>query len=125
MTQLAQLPATLRAFYRRPRTMADGFAYVKASAIAHPKEPHWYLWLLMTDPSWQRRGVGTALMSEGLARVDEEGVASSLETQNVANLAYYARFGYELRTTLRPTPAGPPLFSLWRSARGALGPAVR
>jgi GNAT superfamily N-acetyltransferase len=117
--QAAQLPGVLRAFARRPRTMARGAAYMKASAKAHPKDPHWYLLLLMTDPVHQRQGVGTLLLHDGLARVDEEGVASGLETQNEENLAYYRRFGYELRTTLTPVPGGPPLYSMWREPRAA------
>lgn len=116
-TQLAQLPGVVRANYRRPRTMVDGFAFFKASALAHPREPHWYLQLLMTEPSRQRHGLGTALMEDGLARADAAGVGSSLETQNGENLAFYARFGYELRTTIRPVSTGPALYSMWRAPR--------
>ncbi len=117
MTQLSQVSGTLRAFLRRPETMRRGYAYVKAAVATHPKDPHWYLQLLMTNPSEQRRGVGTALMHEALPRIDAEGVGSSLETQNADNLAYYARFGYELRNTLQPLAEGPALYSLWRPPR--------
>lgn len=116
-TQLSQLPGVLRALARKPRTLKTGAAYMKASAKAHPKDPHWYLLILMTDPAHQRQGIGTLLLNDGLARVDEEGVASGLETQKVENLAYYGRFGYELRTTLTPVPDGPPLYSMWREPR--------
>jgi ribosomal protein S18 acetylase RimI-like enzyme len=116
-TQLAQLPAGLRASYRRPRSIRDSYAYLKATTQAHPTEAHWYLQLLMTDPALQGRGLGTALMNDALARVDEQGVGSSLETQNEANLAFYARFGFEVRATLRPLAEGPPLYSMWRAPR--------
>jgi GNAT superfamily N-acetyltransferase len=117
LTQLSQVSGTLRAFIRRPETMRRGYAYVKAAVISHPKDPHWYLQLLMTEPAEQRHGVGTALMNEALPHVDAEGVGSSLETQNADNIAYYARFGYGLRTTLQPLAEGPALYSLWRPAR--------
>lgn len=117
LTQLAQLPGSLRAFLRRPETMRRGYVYVKAAAQAHPTEPHWYLYLLMADPPIQRQGVGAALMHDGLALIDAEGVGTSLETQNEDNIAYYARFGFELRATLRPLAEGPSLYSLWRPPR--------
>jgi ribosomal protein S18 acetylase RimI-like enzyme len=116
-TQLAQVPGTLRALYRRPRALIDGNKYLATLAKSHPKEPHWYLYLLVADPSIQRSGVGTMLMHDGLARVDEEGVGSYLETQNEDNLAYYRRFGYELRETLQPVKEGPPLYTMWRRPR--------
>ena len=69
------------------------FAEVERS---HPKEPHWYLSLLVVDPDWQRRGFGSRLIRPGLAAADEEGLPCYLETQKEANLAWYARFGFEL-----------------------------
>jgi ribosomal protein S18 acetylase RimI-like enzyme len=116
-TQLAQIPGTLRALYRRPRALIDGNKYLTQVAKVHPKEPHWYLYLLVADPSIQRSGIGTTLMEHGLAHVDQEGVGSYLETQKEDNLAYYQRFGYELRATLRPVKEGPPLYTMWRNPR--------
>jgi len=116
-TQLAQLPGTVRALYRRPRALVDGTKYLAAIAKSHPKELHWYLYLLVADPTIQRSGVGTRLMEHGLAETDAEGVGSYLETQNEDNLGYYRRFGYELRETLRPVDGGPPLFTMWRRPR--------
>jgi ribosomal protein S18 acetylase RimI-like enzyme len=116
-TQLAQIPGTFRALYRRPRALIDGNRYLTALAKSHPKEHHWYLFLLAADPSIQRSGVGTMLMHHGLALADSEGVGGYLETQNEDNLAYYRRFGYELRETLRPVKEGPPLYTMWRRPR--------
>jgi ribosomal protein S18 acetylase RimI-like enzyme len=116
-TQLSQVPGTLRALYRRPRALVDGSKYLAAIAQSHPKELHWYLYLLVADPALQRRGVGTKLMEHGLAAIDAEGVGGYLETQNEDNLGYYRRFGYELRETLRPVKEGPPLFTMWRDPR--------
>ena len=116
-TQLAQVPGTLRALYRRPRALFAGNKYLAAIAKSHPKKLHWYLYLLVADPSIQRSGVGTMLMQDGLAHVDEESVGGYLETQNEDNLAYYRRFGYERRDTLRPVKQGPPLYTMWRPPR--------
>jgi GNAT superfamily N-acetyltransferase len=49
---------------------------------------------LGTDPLFQRRGVGRALLEPVLARADEAGVPTYLETQTESNLAYYQRFGF-------------------------------
>lgn len=116
-TQLAQIPGTFRALYRRPRALINGNKYLAAVAKSHPKEPHWYLFILVADPSIQRSGVGTMLMNHGLALADAEGVGGYLKTQNEDNLAYYRRFGYELRDTLRPVKEGPPLYTMWRRPR--------
>ena len=64
------------------------------AARHHPTVPHWYLQLLAVEPSWQRRGVGTALLRAGLAACDAEGRPAYLETQRAENLPYYARFGF-------------------------------
>ena len=88
------------------------FAEVERS---HPKEPHWYLSLLVVDPDWQRRGFGSRLIRPGLAAADEEGLPCYLETQKEANLAWYARFGFELTRTIE-LAGTPPVWCLTRPA---------
>ena len=83
----------------------------------HPKEHHWYLALIAIDPSVQGQGVGTLLMNEGIEKMKVDGVGGYLETQKEENLAFYNRFGYELRETVRPMPEGPPYFTMWQPAR--------
>lgn len=58
-------------------------------------ELHWYLWLLGTDPARFRTGVGSALLAPHLARADAEGRGCYLDTHAEANLAFYARHGFE------------------------------
>ena len=41
----------------------------------HVPEPHWYLMVVGVDPEFQGRGLGTALVNEGLARADRDNVA--------------------------------------------------
>jgi ribosomal protein S18 acetylase RimI-like enzyme len=115
-TQIAQLPGSLRAFYRQMGALRVVGTYLRTLLKIHPKEAHWYLMLLAVDPSSQRSGVGTLLVEHGLSFADHEGVGAYLETQKEDNLAYYRRFGFELRETLEPMAAGPPYYTMWRSA---------
>jgi ribosomal protein S18 acetylase RimI-like enzyme len=115
--QIAQIPSSLRALYQRPHSLTLGGAYLRDLLNAHPKEPHWYLMLLAAEPTLQRSGVGAMLMNEGIARFDAEHVGAYLETQKLDNLAYYRRFGFDLRETLHPMPDGPAYYTMWRAAR--------
>lgn len=116
LSQLAQLPGTLRAFYRQPRSLRIGARYLGTLLKVHPKEKHWYLMLLAADPARQRVGAGTLLMKDGLSHIEAEGVGGYLETQKEDNLAYYRRFGFELKETLHPMSEGPPYYTMWRPA---------
>jgi ribosomal protein S18 acetylase RimI-like enzyme len=117
VTQVAQVPGILRALYRRPVALLRGEAYLRAIAATHPREPHWYLFLLVTDPEDQRRGLGRRLMETALTHIDDEKVGAHLETQKFENVAYYRQFGFELTSEVRPHAYGPPLYSMWRSSR--------
>jgi GNAT superfamily N-acetyltransferase len=72
----------------------------------HPKEPHWHLALLATDPSAQGHGLGSALLAPVLAECDREGVLAYCETQKFENVAWYARSGFTLtrEVSLTGTP---------------------
>jgi GNAT superfamily N-acetyltransferase len=117
--QLRQMPSSLRAFYRRPRSIPIGNRYVAALARAHRKDPQWYLMVLCADPPVQRSGVGSMLLQHAFTEVDAEGVGSHLETPRLDNVTYYRRFGYELVDTLSPVPGGPPFYAMWRAPRSA------
>jgi ribosomal protein S18 acetylase RimI-like enzyme len=82
----------------------------------HPKEPHWYLALLATDPTAQGRGLGTALLAPVLERCDQEGVLAYTETQKFENVAWYARSGFELDREIRLADS-PPVWCLRREPR--------
>lgn len=114
--QLAQLPGSLRAFFRQLGALRIVGTYLRTLLKVHPKELHWYLMLLAVDPSYQRRGVGAMLVEHGLNLADTEGVGAYLETQKEENLAYYRRFGFELSQTLNPVAGGPPYYTMWRAA---------
>lgn len=83
----------------------------------HPHEPHWYLVLLGVDPAWQRRGIGGRLLEPVLGRCDAEGLGAYLETQKPENVAFYHRFGFEVRDEI-VIPGSPRVWLLWRASRG-------
>ena len=62
----------------------------------HPTEPHWYLPLIGVDPAYQGAGVGSALMTEALKAVDQDGVIAYLESSNPRNISLYERHGFEV-----------------------------
>jgi ribosomal protein S18 acetylase RimI-like enzyme len=115
--QLGQIPSSLRAFYRRPKSLTLGNRYMASLIRAHRKDPQWYLMVLCADPPVQRSGVGTMLLEHAFAQIDLEGVGSHLETPRHDNVAYYQRFGYELIETLTPVESGPPYYTMWRAPR--------
>ncbi len=115
--QVVRLPSVLAAF--APRWGALRFAArAEAATLAlHPREPHWYLQLLAVEPAAQRAGIGSALLTPVLDRVDAEGALAYLETQDEANLAYYGRFGFALDRRVDLGPGRPGLFTMRREPR--------
>jgi ribosomal protein S18 acetylase RimI-like enzyme len=59
-----------------------------------PQEPLLYLSHIGVMPERQGEGLGTALMRDGLAGADRDGVPTWLETSVEANVAYYERLGF-------------------------------
>ncbi len=117
--QLRQSRAAFWALATRPKALVDGTKYLLATDKVHPHEELWYLQLLVVDPSAQRGGIGGALQEHVYPDADRDGLASYLETQKEANLAYYRRFGYEVVEELHPVKGGPPLWTMRREPRSA------
>ena len=65
---------------------------------------------LAVAPAWQKRGVGTALVQEGLERQRSAGVARVLV---LGDPAYYGRFGFAAERSVAPPFAIP---EAWRAA---------
>ncbi|KAG9564571.1 acyl-CoA N-acyltransferase, partial [Aureobasidium melanogenum] len=57
-------------------------------------EPYLYLRILAIDPAYQRRGVGSLLLDEGLAVADRCGIQAYLEATKVGR-PLYARYGFK------------------------------
>ena len=82
-----------------------------------PREPHWYLATLGTDPPRQGHGLGSALMESMLPRIDESGHTSYLESSKERNIPFYARFGFEVIGEVRSSVGGPTIWRMQRQPR--------
>ena len=83
----------------------------------HPHDPpYWYLFILGTEQPAQGQGLGSALLSHMLARIDADGMPAYLESSNERNIALYGRHGFEVTAEL-VIPSGPRIWLMWREAR--------
>jgi ribosomal protein S18 acetylase RimI-like enzyme len=82
----------------------------------HPKEHHYYLSTLGTEPDFQGKGVGSALLQPVLDRCDAEGLPAYLESSKEANIPFYRRHGFEVTGEVT-VPGGPTLWTMWRNAQ--------
>jgi ribosomal protein S18 acetylase RimI-like enzyme len=100
-----------------PRWRVDRFTAIGEALGANtPPEPHWYLNMLATHPDWQRTGLGGALMNIVFETADEHGIACYLETETVANVAYYRHHGFDVRTEWDLPLDGPHMWGMLRPA---------
>ncbi len=84
----------------------------------HPKIMHFYLGTIGTEPDRQRSGIGSALMSVVLDRLDEEGIPAYLESSKEENLAFYHRHGFQLTGEIgKGKGAEPRIWLMWREPR--------
>lgn len=82
----------------------------------HPEEPHWYLAVIGSDPTYRGQGFGNALMSARLEQVDDEHAPAYLESSKYDNIAYYERFGFDVIGEIE-LPDGPTMWPMWRQPR--------
>jgi ribosomal protein S18 acetylase RimI-like enzyme len=83
----------------------------------HPTELHYYLEFLGTDPIYQGRGIGSALLRPVLDLCDEEGVGAYLESSKESNVPFYARHGFEVTGEIEHRRGGPRQWLMWREPR--------
>jgi ribosomal protein S18 acetylase RimI-like enzyme len=98
------------------RKTPDVVRLLAAYERARPRQTHWYLGTLGTDPDRQGRGVGSALLRVVLDRLDHEGLPAYLESSKERNLAFYARHGFQVTGEIT-TRRGPTLWLMWREPR--------
>jgi GNAT superfamily N-acetyltransferase len=82
----------------------------------HPKEPHWYLMVIGTDPPKQGQGFGGAALRHRLTQIDAAHLPAYLEASKIENVPIYSVFGFEQRDPLQ-IPGGPLIYPMWRPAR--------
>lgn len=83
----------------------------------HPKEPHYYLFMLGVRQDSQGAGLGSTLLTACLDRVDAAGMPAYLENSNPKNTRLYERHGFVVRGEGRARPDAPPLQFMWREKR--------
>lgn len=98
---------------RLPRVMR-GLEQIEAR---HPKDPHWYLAALGTDPGRQGEGIGSELMRPVLEACDDDQLAAYLESSKERNVDFYARHGFRVTEEVRLPDGGPRLWLMWRDPR--------
>jgi GNAT superfamily N-acetyltransferase len=86
---------------------------------AQPRdEPHYSLSLLGTHPDHRGHGIGMRLLTENLARIDEEHMPAYLESSNPANNHRYERLGFAAVGEFHPPDRESiPVTTMWRDAR--------
>jgi len=82
----------------------------------HPREPHWYLQAIGTDPAFQGRGYGAVLLRHRLSLIDAAGQPAYLEASKESNVPLYANFGF-VPTGEIAMRNGPILYPMWREPR--------
>ncbi|HXW35784.1 MAG TPA: GNAT family N-acetyltransferase [Acidimicrobiales bacterium] len=95
----------------------DAFRLLGEVDAARPKESHWYLATLGTEPALQGQGVGSALMTHALKRVDAEGLPAYLESSKERNVPFYARHGFKVTRELQAPRGGPKIWLMWREPK--------
>jgi ribosomal protein S18 acetylase RimI-like enzyme len=105
--------ALLPALWRRLGVVFKGVEMIEA---AHPRDPHYYLAVLGTDPEAQGRGVGSALIQPMLEACDRDEVPAYLESSKERNIDFYARHGFRVTDEVR-LPRGPRVWPMWRDPR--------
>jgi len=119
---LPSIPAQIRCLLGQGRRVVGRWAGIQREfAALHPVEPHWYLSVLGVDPDRWRGGVGSALLSRWLRRVDADNAPSYLETDREENVGFYRRAGFEVVSQL--LIANVPIWRMWRLARDPARPS--
>lgn len=93
----------------------------------HPKEPHYYLPIIGTQPEQQGRGIGSGLLAPVLEQCDRQHLPAYLEATSRRNQLLYRRHGFTVTGEI-PLPGGPNLWAMWREPKPAdlntMGPAL-
>jgi ribosomal protein S18 acetylase RimI-like enzyme len=109
---LAMGPSFVRAAGSRILRSVRAIGRVQA---IHPKEPHYYLFALGSDPAHQGRGIGSAMLRKVLERCDSDGAAAYLEASTASSARLYARSGFVGKDEFRMGEGAPPIWPMWRA----------
>ena len=98
-------------------------AILRVQQEHQPAEQHHYLQFMGTRPDRQGSGIGTALMSAGLAWCDADSLPAYLDASSPLSRDFYIRFGFSVVDTFE-VPDGPRFWHMLR-APSARTPAIR
>lgn len=94
--------------------MISKFVALQQALVTNtPEDDHWYLQMVGTHPDWQRLGIGTRLIRQGIERATSDGLGIYLETETVENVAYYRHLGFEVRSEWMVSAGGPQMWGMW------------
>jgi ribosomal protein S18 acetylase RimI-like enzyme len=112
---LAQIPTLLSLGRRAGATLR----LAQLVETRHPKLAHYYLGGLGTDPQWQGRGLGSAVIGPVLEICDRDGLPAYLESSKEANLNFYRRQGFEVTDEVSVPDGSVRLWLMWREPLGS------
>ena len=93
-------------------------AALQAFSMHRPSSPdHFYLNMLGVRNRDRGRGLGMVLLEENLRLVDVQRAPAYLESSNPDNVDRYQSVGFEVVETFVMPDGGPPVTTMWRSAR--------
>lgn len=88
-----RLAISVISFGRVPKVLKRESA-IKAN---HPKDNHFvYLWFVGVEPSYQKSGIGSALLQDVIRQSVQENRPIYLETSVSRNLSWYKKFGFDI-----------------------------
>ena len=76
--------------------------------------PFWYLEAIGVEPTHQGRGLGGALIRDGLTRADEAGLPTYLETEAESLVSMYGHFGFRVLQEVHPPGIRVPMWLMRR-----------
>lgn len=110
--QVRMVPAAAR-FHRPLRSLA----LLDRASRVHPHEPpHWYLFVVGSDPAQRGQGHGKAVIEPVLAECDTDGLPAYLESSNSENISFYERLGFVVTGEIS-RPGSPVMIPMWREPR--------
>ena len=83
-----------------------------------PKDAHWYLAIIGTEPSFRGQwkdgpSMASCLLRSVLDRCDQQEVPAYLESSNRGNIGFYQRHGFKITQELQ-LPHGPKMWGMLR-----------
>ena len=113
--KLRAVPKMSAAFLTAPAGFRRLATIGSASEKALGNVGGWYLEALGVRTEHRCQGVGARLMNAHLAEIDRVGTTAWVETSDRRNLAFYARFGFEVKDAYIPFAGGPTYWVLGRA----------